>query len=53
MRYLFRMYSEFYDYLEQLYGERSAGANGSVVVGSYLDDGCDYGSELDIELEEL
>lgn len=54
MRYLFRMYSELYDYLEQLYGEQSVvGANGAVIVGSFLDDGCDYSSELDIELDEL
>uniref|UniRef100_A0A182SDA4 LRRCT domain-containing protein n=1 Tax=Anopheles maculatus TaxID=74869 RepID=A0A182SDA4_9DIPT len=45
--------AEFYDYLEQLYSEQTIGGNGSAVVGSYLDDGCDYSSELDIELEEL
>uniref|UniRef100_A0A182M164 LRRCT domain-containing protein n=1 Tax=Anopheles culicifacies TaxID=139723 RepID=A0A182M164_9DIPT len=44
---------EFYDYLEQLYSEQTIGGNGSTIVGSYLDDGCDYSSELDIELEEL
>lgn len=44
------MYSEFYDYLEQLYSDRGVG-NGT--VAAYVDDTCDYGGEFDIELEEL
>lgn len=46
------MYSEFYDYLEQLYGDRTV-ANGSAAAVSYVDDTCDFGSEFDLELEEL
>lgn len=46
------MYSEFYDYLEQLYGDRTA-MNGSAAAVSYVDDACDFGSEFDLELEEL
>lgn len=47
------MYSEFYDYLEQLYSDRGV-ANGVAANVSYVDDTCGYGSEFDeIELEEL
>lgn len=46
------MYSEFYDYLEQLYSDRGA-MNGSAAAVSYVDDACDFGSEFNLELEEL
>lgn len=47
------MYSEFYDYLEQLYSDRGV-ANGVAAATTYVDDTCNFGSEFDeIELDEL
>ena len=47
------MYSEFYDYLEQLYSDRGV-PNGVAAATTYVDDTCDFGSEFDeIELDEL